>query len=230
MCDNKAVNGVSMDGGYAEYVLLREEAVARVPKDMDVAEVAPLLCAGVTVFNGIRKMNIEQGNIVAVQGVGGLGHLAVQYASKMGYRTVVISSGDTKRQLSHELGAHDYIDTSKEDPVKKLAEMGGAALVVATAPNSKAITPLTGALQAGGKILILAIAGKIEFDTVAMVINGLSICGWPSGHALDAEEAIAFAQTHGVRCRIEKFPMAEATQATELMTSGKVRFRSVLTM
>ena len=230
MCDNAAVTGVTFDGGYAEYALLRDEAVVRVPKEMDVAEVAPLLCAGVTVFNGIRKMKIEQGNIVAVLGVGGLGHLAVQYASRMGYKTVVISSGDAKRQLSQELGAHEYIDSSKADPAKKLADMGGVALVVATAPNGKTISSLIGGLQAGGKILILAIAGNIEFNTVQMITKGLSVSGWPSGHALDVEEAIEFAHNQGVKCRVEKFPMAEAAKATDVMTSGKVRFRSVLMM
>jgi D-arabinose 1-dehydrogenase-like Zn-dependent alcohol dehydrogenase len=224
MCDNAAVNGVSRDGGYAEYVLLREEAVVRVPKD------APLLCAGVTVFNGMRKQNIEAGNIVAIQGIGGLGHLAVQYASRMGYRTVVLSSGDAKRQFAHELGAHDYIDTSKEDPVKKLQEMGGAAMIVATAPNSKAISPLTGALQAGGKLLLLGVSGPLEINPVHLIMKGTSVHGWPSGHALDSEEAIEFAKTHGVKCLVERFPFAEAKKAMDRMLSGEVRFRSVLIM
>lgn len=230
MCDNQAINGVSIDGGYAEYVLLREEATARVPKELDVAEVAPLLCAGVTVFNGIRKMQIEQGNLVAVQGIGGLGHLAIQYASKMGYRVVVISSGPAKKDFAHQLGATDYIDSSAEDPIRQLKKLGGAALVVATAPSSKAISPLIGGLQPAGKILLLGIAGNVEFDSVPMIQKGLSVYGWPSGHALDCEEAIEFAQVHGVKCLVERFPMKEATEATARMTSGKVRFRSVLLM
>jgi D-arabinose 1-dehydrogenase-like Zn-dependent alcohol dehydrogenase len=230
MCDNKAVNGVSMDGGYAEYVLLREEAVVRVPGDLEPADVAPLLCAGVTVFNGMRKMNIEQGNIVAIQGIGGLGHLAVQYASRMGYRTVVISSGDAKKQFASELGAHDYIDTGKEDAVKRLQEMGGAALIVATAPNPKAISPLTAGLQAGGKLLVLAPVGPIDVNSVDLISKAVSVHGWPSGHALDSEEAIEFASIHGVKCMVETFPMTEAVKATEHMLSGKVRFRGVLTM
>lgn len=161
ICDDKQVNGISFDGGYAEYVLLREEAVVRVPKDVDPAEAAPLLCAGVTVFNGIRKLHVEQGNVVAIQGIGGLGHLAVQYASKMGYHTIAISSGESKREFAQQLGAHGYIDSSKEDPIKKLQELGGAALIVSTVPNPKAISPLVGGLQAGGKLLVLAPVGPV---------------------------------------------------------------------
>ncbi|RYP80431.1 hypothetical protein DL769_002458 [Monosporascus sp. CRB-8-3] len=230
MCDNAQVNGVSFDGGYAEYVLLREEAVVRVPKEADPAQVAPLLCAGVTVFNSMRKMHVEQGNTVAVQGVGGLGHLAIQYANKMGYYTIAISSGNSKKDFAHQLGAHAYIDTTKEDPVSKLKELGGAALIVATAPNPKAISPLVGGLQAGGKLVVLAPVGPVEFDTATLINKGASVHGWPSGHALDSEEAIKFSQNHGVKCIIEKFPLSDAAKAMEHCSSGNVRFRGVLTM
>ncbi|KAM0329492.1 hypothetical protein ACHAQA_004801 [Verticillium albo-atrum] len=228
MCDNGAINGVSQDGGYAEYALLRDEAVARIPADLDVAEVAPLLCAGVTVFNSIRKMQIEQGNLVAVQGVGGLGHLAVQYAAKMGYKVAVLSSGSAKEDFAKQLGAHVYIDSSKVDPVKKLQELGGAALVVATAPNAKAIAPLTAALQPGGKLCVLAPVGTLEINSIDLISGGRSVVGWPSGHALDVEEAIEFASTHGVKCLVERFPLAQAKEATDHMLQNKVRFRSVL--
>ncbi|KAI0169995.1 alcohol dehydrogenase [Hypoxylon sp. FL1284] len=228
MCDNAQVNGVSMDGGYAEYVLLRQEAAVRIPEDADPSEVAPLLCAGVTVFNSMRKMHVEQGNTVAVQGVGGLGHLAIQYASKMGYHTVALSSGESKRDFALKLGAHVYVDTSKQDPVAALKELGGAAMIVATAPNPKAMSPLVGGLQAGGKLVVLAPVGPVEFDTGALVNKGASVAGWPSGHALDSEEAIRFARDHGVRCLVEKFPLADAAKAMEHCASGKVRFRGVL--
>ncbi|KAH9894685.1 alcohol dehydrogenase [Xylariomycetidae sp. FL2044] len=228
MCDDGKVNGVHFDGGYAEFVLLREEAVVRVPKDLDPVETAPLLCAGVTVFNSMRKMHVEQGNTVAVQGVGGLGHLAIQYANKMGYHTVAISSGDAKRDFAHQLGAHAYIDTSKEDPVKALQAQGGAAMIVATAPNGKAISPLVGGLQAGGKLVVLAPVGPVEFDTGNMVTKGISIHGWPSGHALDSEEAIRFSQDHGVKCMVERFKLEQAQEAMEKCESGKVRFRGVI--
>ena len=230
MCDSQTINGVTQDGGYAEYVTLREEAVVRVPSDLDPAETAPLLCAGVTVFNAIRKMHIEQGNVVAVQGLGGLGHLAIQYASKMGYRTVAISSSDKKKDFATKLGAHDFVDTSKEKASDALQKLGGAALIVATAPSPDSISGLVYGLGAGGKLLVLAPVGPVPFDTVALVMKGASVQGWPSGHALDSEEAIAFSKAHGVKCMIEKFPLSDAQKAFDQMTSGKVRFRSVLTM
>ncbi|KAI0137672.1 alcohol dehydrogenase [Hypoxylon sp. NC0597] len=228
LCDNAQANGVTMDGGYAEYVLLREEAAVRVPSDADPAETAPLLCAGVTVFNSMRKMRVEQGNLVAVQGVGGLGHLAIQYADKMGYHVVALSSGADKRDFALRLGAREYVDTSAEDPVKALQRMGGAAMIVATAPNPKAISPLVGGLQAGGKLVVLAPVGPVEFDTAALVAKGASVHGWPSGHALDCEEAIQFSKDHGVECLIEKFPLADAARAMEDCASNKLRFRGVL--
>ncbi|KAI2467112.1 alcohol dehydrogenase [Annulohypoxylon bovei var. microspora] len=226
MCDNAQINGVSMDGGYAEYVLLREEAVVRVPSDADPAETAPLLCAGVTVFNSMRKMHVEQGNTVAVQGVGGLGHLAIQYASRMGYHTVAISSGESKRAFALQLGAHEYIDASKEDAVTALTALGGAALIVATAPNPKAIGPLVGGLQPGGKLLVLAPVGPVEFNTALLVGKAASVHGWPSGHALDSEEAIQFAKDHGVKCIIEKVKLEDVTQAMEDCSTGKNYIKS----
>ncbi|KAI1361438.1 alcohol dehydrogenase [Xylaria arbuscula] len=230
ICDDVKINGLSFDGGYAQYTLLRAEAVVRVPKELDPAETAPLLCAGVTVFNAMRKQHIEQGNLVAVQGLGGLGHLAVQYANKMGYRVMAISSGGEKETFARQLGAHEYIDTSKDDPIKKLQELGGAAMIVSTAPNPKAISPLINGIQAGGKLLVLAPIGPVEFDTATMVIKGISVAGWPAGHALDSEEAILFSQTHGVKCLIEKFKLEDAAKAMEHCATGKARFRAVLVM
>lgn len=230
MCNNAAINGVTMDGGYATYALLRSEAVVNVPKEMDPAEVAPLLCAGVTVFNGMRNMDVRPGSLVAVQGLGGLGHLAVQYANKMGYRTVALSHGDKKREFAMKLGAHEYIDTSKEDPVKKLQEMGGADMIVATAPNAKAISPLVKGLGMKGKLVILAPVGEVPVDTFWMINHGASVYGWPSGHALDSEDAIAFAQRTGVRCMVEKFKLGQVEEALEHMRKGDVRFRGVLVM
>lgn len=229
-CDNEEINGVTMDGGYAEYVLLRAEAAVRIPSNIDPAEAAPLLCAGVTTFNSMRRMGVMQGDVVAVQGLGGLGHLAVQFASKMGYEVVAISSGGDKKDFATQLGAHHYIDTSKEDPVKALMKLGGAAMICSTAPHPKAISPLVGGLAPQGKLIVLAPLGPVEFDTAMMVTKAASVHGWPSGHALDCEETIAFAGTHGVKCLIEKFPLDKVQEAFEHMTSGKVRFRAVLTM
>jgi D-arabinose 1-dehydrogenase-like Zn-dependent alcohol dehydrogenase len=230
MCRNSAINGVTRDGGYAEYVLLRTEAVVKVPDDVDPAEYAPILCAGITVFNSIRKLNITTGELVAIQGLGGLGHLAVQYANKMGYKVVALSSGDSKREFAKKLGAHEYIDTSRDDPCLKLNEMGGAALIVATAPNPKAIAPLTAGLEAGGRILVLAPCGPIEINSVDLIMKATGVVGFPSGHALDSEEAIAFTKLHGIKCMVEKFPLKDVQKAYDHMLSGHVRFRSVLVM
>lgn len=230
MCQNGAVNGVTQDGGYAEYVLLRTEAVVKVPKDVDPVEYAPILCAGITVFNSIRKLSIPPGELVAIQGLGGLGHLAVQYANKMGYKVVALSSGDKKRDFAKNLGVHEYIDTSKNDPAKKLMEMGGASLIVCTAPNPKAISPLTGGLESGGRLLILASCGPVEINSVGLVTKAAGVMGFPSGHALDSEEAIAFTQLHDIHCMVEKFPLKDVQKAFDYMLSGEVGFRSVLVM
>lgn len=230
MCENEAVNGVTRDGGYAEYVLLRTEAVVRVPNDVDPVEYAPILCAGITVFNSIRKQNITLGELVAVQGLGGLGHLAVQYANKLGYTVVAMSSGDSKRDFASQLGAHHYIDTSKGDVNSQLQKLGGAALIVATAPNPNSIGPLTGGLQAGGHLLVLSPCGMIEVSTYDLIQRAISVAGYPSGHALDSEEAIAFTKLHDIKCLVEPFPLKDAQKAFEHMMSGKVRFRSVLVM
>ncbi|KAG7404472.1 Alcohol dehydrogenase patD [Fusarium oxysporum f. sp. rapae] len=230
ICENGASNGVTRDGGYAEFCLLRAEAVVRVPSNLDPAEAAPLLCAGVTVFNGLRQMEIAQGSLVAVQGLGGLGHLAVQYAKKMGYQVAAISSGSSKGHFAFTLGADYFIDTTLDDPVQKLKEIGGAALVVATAPNAESISPLTGALQLRGKLLVLAPVGNIQVNSVHLIGGGCSVHGLPGGHALDAEEAIQFSIQHGVKCLIERFKMGDAVEAVNHMMANKVRFRSVLVM
>ncbi|KAM5343535.1 hypothetical protein ACJ41O_012072 [Fusarium nematophilum] len=230
MCDNKAVNGVSRDGGFAEYVLLRAEAVVRVPKEIDPAEAAPILCAGVTVFNGMRKLHVEQGSVVAVQGLGGLGHLAVQYANKMGYEVVALSSGDDKAQFAKDLGAHHYINTKKSDVAAELNKLGGASIIVQTAPNPKAVGPLVAGLAPEGKLLSLAPVGLVEIDSVALVMKGASVTGWPSGHAIDSEQAIRFAMTHGIKCMIERYPLDKVQEAVDSLVAGKPRFRNVLVM
>ncbi|KAK0630217.1 chaperonin 10-like protein [Bombardia bombarda] len=230
-CANGAITGGSTDGGYAEYTLLREEATSFIPPDMDPAEAAPFLCAGTTVFNAIRKLRVEQGNLVAIQGLGGLGHLAVQYARKMGYTTVAISRGGAdKRRFAVELGAHEYIDTTNEDVAGRLGEMGGAALIVSTGPDGKAASELVGGLQNGGKLVILAPMGPVGFDTTALITKGASVHGWSTGNALDGEEALEFAKRHGVRCLIETFPLADAVKAFDIMLQGTPRFRNVLVM
>ncbi|KAJ4570220.1 hypothetical protein HRR94_004435 [Exophiala dermatitidis] len=228
MCDNELINGVTKNGGYAEYVTLRTEAVVSVPQDVDPAAFCPLLCAGVTVFNSLRRQNVIAGSVVAVQGLGGLGHLALQYASKMGYRTVAISSSSEKKQFASQLGAHDYIDASAGDIGEQLQKLGGASCIIFTAPNQKLIPSLLQGLGPLGKLLILAASAPVEINTASMIQKGLSLTAWPSGHALDSEEAIEFAQVHKVNVMIEKFPLDKANEALEKMVAGKVRFRGVL--
>ncbi|PSN65716.1 alcohol dehydrogenase [Corynespora cassiicola Philippines] len=230
ICENELVNGVNRDGGYAEYCTLRTEATVRVPADVDPADYAPLLCAGVTTYNSLRNMNITAGDVVAVQGLGGLGHLAVQYARKMGFRTVALSSSDSKREFAKKLGANDYIDTSKESAAEALQKLGGASCIIVTAPNPQIMGPLVAGLGPLGKLLILAPVGEVPVDTVGLIMKGASVHGWPSGHALDSEEAISFAQHQGVECMVEKFPFDKVEEAVKHMESGKVRFRSVLVM
>ncbi|KAH8594534.1 alcohol dehydrogenase GroES-like domain-containing protein [Bisporella sp. PMI_857] len=228
MCQNGTVNGIFRDGGYAQYVLLRSEAVVKIPTTVDPATAAPLLCAGVTVFNALRQANILEGELVVVQGLGGLGHLAVQYAHKMGFRVAVASGSKSKESLAKELGADHYIDESKVNATEILQSLGGAACALATAPNPDIIGKLVAGLQPRGKLVVLAPVGNINVDTIALIAGGLQVSGWPSGSATDSEEAIEFAEKKNVTCIIEKFPLAKAHQALGHTLSGKARFRSVI--
>ncbi|KAL8712181.1 MAG: hypothetical protein Q9220_003615 [cf. Caloplaca sp. 1 TL-2023] len=230
MCDNEAINGISRDGGYAQYVLLRSEATVSIPTDVDPSTFCPLLCAGVTVFNSIRQQKIPVGETVAIQGLGGLGHLAVQYAAKMGYRVVALSSSGSKEKFAKELGAHEYIDGSKEDHAEALQKLGGASLIVATAPAPAILGKLILGLGILGKLLILAPCGEVSVNTIPMIGKGLSVTCWPSGHSLDCEEAIEFAKLHKIKCMTESFSLDQANEAFEHMMSGKARFRAVITM
>jgi D-arabinose 1-dehydrogenase-like Zn-dependent alcohol dehydrogenase len=175
-------------------------------------------------------MGVIQGGLVAVQGLGGLGHLALQYASRMGYTVVALSSGSDKKEFATQLGAHHYIDTSVQDAAEGLQKLGGANMIISTAPNAKVVSPLVAGLAPLGKLVVLAPLGPVEFDTVAMVMKGVSVHGWNSGHQQDSEDCIAFAHTHGVKCIVEKFNFqSQLQEGFEATKSGKVRFRSVLT-
>ncbi|CAJ2514121.1 Uu.00g022400.m01.CDS01 [Anthostomella pinea] len=230
MCDNQVINGETKDGGYAEYCLLRSEATVRVPAHVDAAKYAPVLCAGTTVFNAIRSMKIPVGDTVAIQGLGGLGHLAVQVAARMGYRVVAVSRGPDKEKFARELGAHDYIDAAKEQDVgAALKALGSASLVVATGPTAS-MTPFISGLGVLGKLLILTVGGDITVDTTALLVKGISIQAWPCGHARDSEEAIAFVELQNIDCMIEKFPLDQAQKAYDAMLNGTVRFRAVIVM
>ncbi|KAK4236055.1 alcohol dehydrogenase [Achaetomium macrosporum] len=227
MCDNQAITGATKDGGYAEYVMVRSEAGVRMPEDVDAAKYAPILCAGVTVFNEMRQMNVGPGETVAIQGLGGPGHLGIQYANKFGYRVVAISRGTDKEGFAWQLGAHEYIDTNKVDAGQALKELSGAALVVSTSHGPEGISKLVNGLGPLGKLLVLPIVGDITFNTVN---KGMSVHAWPTGHATDMEETIKFTQLQDVDCMIQKFSLEKVNEAFDAMNSGSVRLRAVITM
>ncbi|BCS21616.1 uncharacterized protein APUU_22048A [Aspergillus puulaauensis] len=230
MCDSTAVNGATKEGGYAEYTLIRSESAVHIPANVDAASYAPILCAGLTVFNSIRNVNIRAGETVAVQGLGGLGHLAIQYAKRMGYRVVAISRGPEKEAAARELGADEYIDSNEGDSGEQLAALGGAALAVTTASTGEAITPLLKGLGILGKLLVLSFPSNLTLEPTDLLKYGLSVHFWPSGHPGDAEDAVRFAENTNIASVVERFPLEQAQQAFESMLSGKVRFRAVITM
>lgn len=228
-CENENINGIMTDGGYAEYATLEYTAVAKIPTEIDPAEAAPLFCAGVTTFNSIRNMNLKPGATLAVNGLGGLGHLAVQFAAKSGYNVVALSSSDSKRKLAAELGAKHYVDGSKENLGEALQKLGGADLVVCTAPSADLIKSLIPGLNVNGTILILAVMQEdISFPSMPLIQKRLSVRGWPSGTAEDSRQTVQFAIEQGVQCQIERFSLEDVDAAYEAMISGKARFRSVL--
>lgn len=231
MCDCQIINGETRNGGYAEYAVIRSEAASRIPENVDAAKYAPILCAGVTVFNGIRHMDIGPGELVAIQGVGGLGHLAIQYANRMGFRVAAISRGSSKEEFARKLGAHEYIDTEKNPDVgAALQALGGAKLIVSMSPTGQGMTDLLKGLGILGKLLILSVPGDISINTAVLLRRGLSVHSWPCGHAIDSEEAIQFTELQNIDCMIEKFPLAKANEAYKVMMDGSVRFRAVITM
>lgn len=227
-CVNGKVTGITFDGGYAEYLVAPWEAVARIPDGLDAADAGPLLCAGITTFNALRNSGARPGDTVAILGIGGLGHLAVQYAARMGFRTVAISRGADKEALARELGAHDYIDTQKTSAAEGLQLLGGAHLVLATAPNSEAIASTVDGLRPRGKLLIVAAPHEPLSVSAFSLLSGKAVAGWPSGTSLDSEETMAFSALTGVRPRIERFEFAQAEQAYARMMTNDVRFRVVL--
>jgi len=230
-CPQGKVSGIAFDGGYAEYTVAPEIAFARIPDELSFEEAGPLMCAGVTVFNSMRNQGIHAGETVAVQGVGGLGHLAVQYANKMGFKVVAISSGEDKEKLAKKLGAHVYIDASSSDPAAELKKLGGAKLIVSTSPNSKSIEPLVKGLKVGGKLLILGVpTEKISFNALDLILLNASISGWASGDSRDSESTMKFSALSGVRPQIEVFPLSKVQEAFDRMLENKARFRCVLKM
>ena len=227
-CVKAKITGITHDGGYAEYVVVPEESVARLPDNIDAVEAGPLLCAGVTTYNALRNSGARPGDVVAVQGIGGLGHLGIQYAAKMGFHVVAVSSGSDKEELARQLGAHDYIDTKKVAAAEGLQKLGGADVVLATAPHASAIVSTFDGLKPRGKLLLVAAPHESLTIPAFNLLSGKSVAGWPSGTALDSEDTVKFSVLTNVKARIERFKLEDAEQAYAKVMENKVRFRAVL--
>ncbi|HZL64924.1 MAG TPA: alcohol dehydrogenase catalytic domain-containing protein [Thermoleophilia bacterium] len=227
-CEDSLVTGLSVDGGYAEYMVARSSALVSIPDELSSVDAAPLLCAGATTFSALRHSGAAGGDTVAVHGIGGLGHLALQYASRLGYRTVALSRGPAKEKLARELGAHIYIDTDATDAAAALQELGGARVILCTAPNVEAIAGLINGLGMDGQLIIVAgLSEPLSFYPGQLFRGGRSIKGW---HGQRPADAVAFSMRFSIMPMIETFPLERAAEAFEKMMSATVRFRSVLTM
>jgi D-arabinose 1-dehydrogenase-like Zn-dependent alcohol dehydrogenase len=230
-CRNRKVPGISYDGGYQQYMLAPIEALVTIPDSLNDIEAAPLLCAGITTYDALRRGGASPGDLVAVQGVGGLGHLGIQFATKFGYNVVAIGHGSESAALAKKLGANVYIDSKSTNAVEALQQLGGARVILATAPSSKAMSELVDGLGPNGKLVVIgADFAPIQVSPVQLINGSRTIQGWASGSAADSEDTLRFAEQTGVRAMIEIYPLAKAAEAYERMISGKAQFRAVLTM
>ena len=229
-CAQPQVAGVSYDGGYAEAMVIPQSALALVPEEMDSAEAAPLLCAGVTTFNALRNSGARAGDTVAVVGIGGLGHLGIQFAAKMGYRAVAVSRGKDKEAMAQKLGARHYIDADTQKVSEELQKLGGAKVILATGTGGKAMTDTLAGLSARGKLIVIgAPHDALQVSALQLIPGSRSVAGWASGTSQDSEETLNFSSLTGVKAQIETFPLEKAAEAYARMMSGKSRFRVVLT-
>jgi D-arabinose 1-dehydrogenase-like Zn-dependent alcohol dehydrogenase len=230
-CANLQVSGINFDGGYGEYMIASVNALASMPESLDAAEAAPLLCAGVTTYNSLRHAGALPGDVVAIQGIGGLGHLGIQFANKFGYKVVAVGRGSQNAPLAKKLGASVYIDSAATNPVDELQKLGGASVILATAPSSKAMSSLFDGLAANGKMVVLGAAPEpIEVSPFQLIRGMKTLRGWASGIPTDSEDTLRFSELTGVRPMIEKFPLQKVNEAYARMVSGKAEFRVVLTM
>jgi D-arabinose 1-dehydrogenase-like Zn-dependent alcohol dehydrogenase len=230
-CSNVLIPGISYDGGYQEYMVAPVEALAAIPDSLSDVEAAPLLCAGITTFNSLRHSGAVPGDLVAVQGIGGLGHLGIQFANKFGYKVAAIGRGPENEALARKLGASVYIDSKATDAAKELQKLGGAQVILATAPSSKAMSALIDGLGPNGKLLVVgASMDPIEVTPVQLIFGSKSIQGWASGTPTDSEDTLRFAELTGVRPMIETYPLEKAAEGYARMMSGNAQFRVVLTM
>jgi D-arabinose 1-dehydrogenase-like Zn-dependent alcohol dehydrogenase len=230
-CRNEQIAGISYDGGYQQYMLAPREAVVAIPDSLSDVDAAPLLCAGITTYNALRHSGALPGDLVAVQGIGGLGHLGVQFANKFGYQVAAIGRGSENAALAKKLGAHVYIDSKATNAAEELQKLGGAKVILATAPNSKAMSELINGLGANGKLIVVgATFDPIEVSPVQLITGSKSIQGWAAGTAADSEDTLHFAEISGIRPMIETYPLEQAAAAYARMLSGDAQFRVVLTM
>jgi len=229
-CSNGQIPGITYDGGYADYMIAPFEALVSIPDELEAAEAAPLLCAGITTYNALRNSGARPGDVVAVLGIGGLGHLGVQFAAKMGCHTVAIARGADKGPLARKLGAHHYLDSTTQDVAAELGKLGGARVILSTVTNSKAMTTVLGGLGVDGKLIVVgASTDPIEVSPLLLIGGRRSIRGWPSGTSSDSEDTLAFSALANIRPMIETTPLERAAEAYERMISGAARFRMVLT-
>jgi D-arabinose 1-dehydrogenase-like Zn-dependent alcohol dehydrogenase len=228
-CLRPVIPGVTIDGGYAEVMVAEARGLASIPEDLGSVEAAPLLCAGVTTYNALRNAGLHGGDVVAVQGIGGLGHLGLQFARRMGFRTVAIARGQEKEAMARELGAHVYVDTAREDAVSALQRLGGARAILATAPSGQAMGPLVAGLAPGGTLIVVAVPqDPIQVSAMPLIFGGRSIRGTLTGTAIDEEDTLAFSVLTGVRPMVETAPLEKAADAYARMMEGRARFRMVL--
>jgi alcohol dehydrogenase/propanol-preferring alcohol dehydrogenase len=230
-CANQRITGITMDGGYQEYVLAPFEALASIPDEISPVEAGPLMCAGITTFNSLRNSGARGGDTVAILGIGGLGHLAVQFASKMGLRTIAIARGKDKEAFAKQLGAHHYIDSTGGNPAADLQKLGGAKIILATATSAQAMAATIGGLSPDGRLVVLgADFTPMPLNTAGLISGRTGIYGWPSGSSMDSEDTMKFSAMTGVRPITETFPLEKTQEAYDRMMSNKARFRVVITM
>lgn len=229
-CETGQITGLTFDGGYAQFMIATQSAVARLPDELSALEAAPLMCAGITTYNALRNSDAKPGDLVAVLGLGGLGHLGVQFAAKMGFKTVAIARGQDKEALARELGAVHYIDSQAGDPGAELLKMGGARVILATVTEGSAMAAVQGGLGVHGTLLILGAAPSITLSPLNLLQGRRSVKGWYSGTSIDSQDTLAFSALTGVRSMNEVYPLSQVNEAYERMMSGKARFRVVLMM
>ena len=230
-CENETlVTGISHDGGYGEYMIAPATALARVPDDLAAVESAPLMCAGITTFNALRNSGARPGDVVAVLGIGGLGHLGVQYAAKMGFNTVAIARGADKGPFAKELGAHHYVDSQAEDAAAALQRLGGAKVILTTVTAGAAVNAVQTGLRPGGTLLLVGVPESLNINPVPLILGSRAVKGWYSGTSIDSQDTLVFSAMTGVKSMNEIYPLSRAAEAYERMMSGQARFRVVLTM